>query len=216
MPETVFLRGDSKSNFEGMTKEQILAAIAQAIQTGQIAELDTGFITRLKEINKGRTLQIWLGTSAEFNALEQQETNVLYIKTDDTSPQDISNALLTIGTRLDDHDEQLAEHEEQLGNISGKYVKLRAAYVFGEIAAGSKEEVQFNLNDSVYEDADGNPVVSVSPILDDVSAEYNTDFEYYGYIIHDSTATPANKLVFGVYNRGTTAAQPPDVACVVI
>lgn len=215
MPDNYYVRGDSKSLFESMTKEEILTAIAQAIQTGQIAELDTGFITRLKEINKGRTLQIWLGTSAEFNALEQQETNVLYIKTDDTSAQDISGALQTMGARLDDQDEQLAEHQEQLNDISGKYVKARAAFVFGEIAAGDSDEASFGLDDSVYTEADSNPAVIVSPILGR-NDTYNHDFEYFGYILHDSTATPANRLIFGVRNRGTAAATPPDVVAVVI
>lgn len=215
MPESVFVRGDSKSNFESMTKEQILEAIAQAIQTGQIAELDTGFITILKEINKGKALRFWVGTSAEFNALEQQETNVLYIKIDDTSAQDISAALQAMGDEIDEQAAQLQDHEEQLNDISGKYVKTRAAYVFGEIAAGDSDEVSFGLADSVYTEAESNPVVMVSPVLTR-NDTFNPDLEYYGYILHDYTATPANRLIFGVRNRGTAAATPPDVVAVVI
>lgn len=215
MPDNYYVRGDSKSLFESMTKEEILTAITQAIQTGQIAQLDTGFITRLKEINKGKALQFWVGTTAEFNALEQQEENVLYIKTDDTSAPDISAALQSIENVLGDQSAQLGEHEEQLNDISGKYVKTRAAYVFGEIAAGESDEVSFGLADSVYTAADGNPAVIVSTILGN-NDTYNHDLEYYGYILHDANATPANRLVFGVHNRGTEAATPPDVICVVI
>lgn len=103
MSESVYLRGESKSNFEGMTKEQVLAAIVQAIESGTIGDVDTGFITRIKEINKGQAFRIWLGTSAEYNALveaEQIESNVLYIKTDDTSAENVSNALASAAERL--------------------------------------------------------------------------------------------------------------------
>lgn len=210
MPEKYYVRGDSKSIFESMTKEEILEAITQAIQTGQIAQLDTGFITILKEINKGKALRFWVGTSAEFNALEQQETNVLYIKTDDTSAQDISTALQAQAA-------QIQEHAEQLNDISGKYVKARAAWVFDEIAAGDSDETYFYLDNFVYTEAENNPVVMVSPVLTR-NDTFNPDLEYYGYILYDSTAEQGRqtKLVFGVRNRGTEAAQPPDVACVVI
>lgn len=100
---TYYVRGDSKSLFEGMTKEEILTAIVQAIQSGTIGDVDTGFITRLKEINKGQAFRIWLGTSAEYNALVEAgetEINVLYIKTDDTSAANVSNALASAAERL--------------------------------------------------------------------------------------------------------------------
>lgn len=101
---TYFVRGDSKSNFEGMTKEQILAAIAQAVESGTISDIDTGFITKIKEINQGLQLRFWLGTSAEYNALveaELTESNVLYIKTDDTSAANVSNALASLAAQLE-------------------------------------------------------------------------------------------------------------------
>lgn len=82
---------DDNCKFEGMTKEQILTAIMQAVETGEIHDIDSGFVRTIKEINHQKGLRFWVGTTAEFNALPEKENNVLYIKTDDTSEQDILN-----------------------------------------------------------------------------------------------------------------------------
>lgn len=93
MSENVFVRGESNSNFEAMTKEQVLAAIVQAVEGGTVGNIDTGFVTTIKEQNKGQGLMFWVGTSAEYNALTTKPDNVLYIKTDDTSAADINAAI---------------------------------------------------------------------------------------------------------------------------
>lgn len=101
MPENVFVRGESDSNFEAMTKQQVLTAIVEAVESGTIGDIDTGFVTTIKELNKGQGLKFWVGTSAEYNALEEKENNVLYIKTDDTSPADISAAIEALQSDVD-------------------------------------------------------------------------------------------------------------------
>lgn len=100
MSENVYVRGESNSNFEAMTKEEVLAAIVLAIQGGTVGDIDSGFVTMIKEQNKGQGLKFWVGTTAEYNALETTENNCLYIKTDDTSPTDINNAITTLQTSL--------------------------------------------------------------------------------------------------------------------
>lgn len=70
--------------FESMTKEQIFAAIEQAITTGEIKDVDTGFVTKIKEQNTGAALTFWVGTKAEYNAIEEKARNCFYIITDDT------------------------------------------------------------------------------------------------------------------------------------
>lgn len=108
---TYFVRGESKSLFEGMTKEQILAAITQAVEDGTVGDIDTGFITKIKEINKGYQLRFWVGTSAEYNAIETPETNVLYIKTDDTSAADISAQFVAIAQQIAGLESDLEEEK---------------------------------------------------------------------------------------------------------
>ena len=81
---------EDNCKFESMTKEQIYAAIMQAAETGEISNVDAGFISVIKEQNGGRNLMFWLGTTAEYNALNEKYENCLYIKTDDTFAADIS------------------------------------------------------------------------------------------------------------------------------
>lgn len=83
---------DDDSKHEGMTKEQILAAIAQAIEKGSIGNIDTGFVTKLKEQNSGCAVTIWVGTQAQYNAIAEKAVNCLYIITDDTTGEDLVKA----------------------------------------------------------------------------------------------------------------------------
>lgn len=75
--------------YETMTKEQILAAIVQAIETGTIMDVDTGFVTRLKEQNSGTYISFWIGTKEQYNRLTNKDKNCLYIISDDTTTEDL-------------------------------------------------------------------------------------------------------------------------------
>lgn len=220
MPEKYFVRGESKSNAESMTKEEIAAAIMNAIQSGTIGDIDAGFITKIKELNNGKKLSFWVGTSAEFNALEQHEENVLYIKTDDTSPEDISAALEQLTAKTTAHDAQFADMQEAVTAL-GQTIKVRAAkaraeWVFNEIPAGGLEDTGnlIDISEEVMEQAQRLPAVVVSPVLSS-NQTYNPDLQYFGYVI-DNGEGNGGTLVFGVRNNGTSAAQPPDVVAVVI
>lgn len=82
--------------FEGMTREQILTAIQQAVADGYVSDPDSAVISKIKEINKSGTAQVWVGTEAEFNAISPAPDcalgfirtgadGTLYFCTDDTS-----------------------------------------------------------------------------------------------------------------------------------
>lgn len=92
---------ESNCKFESMTKEQILTAIAQAGETGKIKDIDSGFITTLKEQNGGQGLKMWIGTQAEYNALKEIAENCFYIITDDTTEADIAKTLRNMQTQID-------------------------------------------------------------------------------------------------------------------
>lgn len=125
MPEKYYARGESKSNYETMTKEEILAAIIQAVEHGTVQDIDAGFITKIKELNKGYNLRFWVGTTAEFNALGTTESNVLYIKTDDTTPEDINAALTAQAEKNAEQDEQLASHTSELAGIETDLAEIQ-------------------------------------------------------------------------------------------
>lgn len=73
---------DDNCRFEGMTKEQILTAITQAVEQGEIHDVDTGFVTTIKEQNAQKPLKFWVGTQAQYNAISAPEENTLYLITD--------------------------------------------------------------------------------------------------------------------------------------
>ena len=83
----------SNCKYETMTKEQIFAAIMQAAESGEIGDVDAGFITKVKEKNAGGFVTFWTGTQAQFNALPSIEANCLYIFLDDTSVEDMAAAI---------------------------------------------------------------------------------------------------------------------------
>lgn len=91
-----YVINDDKCLFEGMTKEEILTAITQAVSTHTISDVDTGFITTIKEKNNNAPLSFWVGTTAEYNAISQKEQNTFYILTDDTDMDDLENAISQI------------------------------------------------------------------------------------------------------------------------
>lgn len=84
-----YVLSENNCKFESFTKEQILSAIQQAVDSGEIKNVDTGFVTKIKEQNKNAGLMFWVGTQAEYNALESKKNNCLYIITDDRRNESI-------------------------------------------------------------------------------------------------------------------------------
>lgn len=136
MAETVTVRGESDSSYESMTKQEIITAIVNAVEGGTVGDIDTGFVTIIKEINKNIGLRFWVGTTAEFNALTEKPDNVLYIKTDDTSAEDINNAIAALQETLATMEETLADLETE---VEGKAATNHASQYSTYGAATSSE-----------------------------------------------------------------------------
>lgn len=100
---------DDDCRIEGMSKEQIFAAIAEA--TGNVPSgLDDAFITKIKESNTGGGVSFWVGTEAEFNAISPAaETSCIiarvdasgkvYLCTDDSLVKEIERVLQIVPTK---------------------------------------------------------------------------------------------------------------------
>lgn len=88
---------DANCKFETMTKEQILAAIAQAVETGGIHDVDAGFITKVKEENTGGYVSFWVGTTAQYNAIPEKNPNCMYIFTDGEKIDELLDAVKKAG-----------------------------------------------------------------------------------------------------------------------
>lgn len=86
---------------ESMTKEQILAAIVQAVEGHSIADVDAGFVTMLKEQNKNIGLKFWVGTTAEYNAEQSIDPHCFYILSDDTEYEDLVQQIAQLSAKVD-------------------------------------------------------------------------------------------------------------------
>lgn len=92
---------DNNCKYETMTKEQIITAIYQACKEGHISNIDTGFITKVKETNKGEDVVFWVGTTAEYNALSTKDPKCFYLKTDDTTLSNFATEIEEIKKYVD-------------------------------------------------------------------------------------------------------------------
>ena len=86
----VYVVCDQNCKFESMTKEQIYAAIMQAVETGEIRDVDAGFVSKVKTIN-GKYIKFFIGSSDEYEALSEAEKKdgLFAIITNDTSKEEL-------------------------------------------------------------------------------------------------------------------------------
>lgn len=94
---------EANCKFETMTKEQILAAIAQAAETGLVFDTEAAFITKVKEGNAGSSLTFWLGTQAQYNALVaagKKDPQCFYILTDCDAPAELTQKVKALQQAL--------------------------------------------------------------------------------------------------------------------
>lgn len=84
MSKKFYLICDDDCKYEGMTKEQIFAAIAEA--TGNVPNgVDDAFISSVVNQNSGGAIKLWMGTTAEYNILKNAgnlDEDTYYIRTD--------------------------------------------------------------------------------------------------------------------------------------
>ncbi len=113
----VYVLDDGANQYEAMTREQIIAAITQAVNEGTISDIDAGFITKIQEMNKKGILKWWVGTQAEFNALETKDSNTLYLFTDDPLYQDFINAITSVENKIQ---AEATTREEQDNSLATK------------------------------------------------------------------------------------------------
>lgn len=91
---------DDNCRFPAMTKEQILAAIAEA--TGNaVSGVDNAFITKIREMNASANLKFWVGTMAQFNALAEKDENTLYIFSDDDTAEVFEQSISQLREDID-------------------------------------------------------------------------------------------------------------------
>lgn len=128
----------SNCKFESMTKEQILTAIQQAVETGEIKDVDTGFITTIKEQNRGNALTFWVGTTAEYNAIEEKAEDCFYILTDDTKDADTAATIAELREEIESVVKLANKQAPYIVTFSGAVTPSGADKTFSEIYEAAK------------------------------------------------------------------------------
>lgn len=134
MPNNPYYVFDEKlCKVEGMTKEQIINAIAQA--TGETPQdVDEGFISTLVENNKSRSIHFWKGTRAQFNALESHDANTFYIIDDDSTIEDLESTQAELREMVIEVGGDTGWQDITATNTSSQTVTIGQYRVIGKIA----------------------------------------------------------------------------------
>ena len=150
MAEKVYALDEGGNRIETLSAEQILEAIETAIKTGEIpAELQT-FIDTIREQNKGAGLKFWLGTQAEFLALESTSEDVIYFINDSTNLRDVADALTKLSEQLKDGSFKVkkAEAADSAANVSEKINSKAVTDIFEKDGVTAKKATKAEAADS--------------------------------------------------------------------
>ena len=185
---------DDNCKFPAMSKEQTLAAIAEA--TGKtVAGVDSAFITKIKELNTGKELAFWVGKQAEYN--EQKDiipNNTYVIITDDTTAEDINNAIVAVRAGIQANAENINKQKQRIVyegertttapvDFYTMYYRQRAITVcLDQVNDGEFSEVVTftHLKNTYSEDENGNGIwTTTSKILVSYSEYYELTIKTY-------------------------------------
>lgn len=102
-----WVHDDLNNRIEALSKEEVYALLAQAIQQGQlpVLEQDTAFVTMIKSIVDGQAYKIGFCTQAQYNQLAasgQLQQNAYYWITDDTTYEDLVAYIEEIAANIDE------------------------------------------------------------------------------------------------------------------
>ncbi len=150
-----YVHSDDNCRFESMTKEQILAAITQAVEGHSIADVDTGFVQVLKEQNHGAGLKFWIGSTAEYNALQSIDQDCFYILTDDTELEDMESDIESFRADIAEMGETVAQHTVAIQGLTNTVV-AHSEYFYDIF---DRKELVFFDQDISYDAAMSNPVL---------------------------------------------------------
>lgn len=107
-----------------LTREEITTLVNNIVSTGSVGDIDTGFVTRIKELNKNKALSFWVGTQAEYDAIATKTVNTFYIITDDSYKEDIAQEIADINTRIDNMN--YLDVELEIGDLQNRATALES------------------------------------------------------------------------------------------
>lgn len=100
-----YLLDENKNLVEGYDKEGFLALLEQAIENGDLENIDedSAFVSKFKSLLNGTTHHLEFVTQAQYNQLvadEELQPNTYYFITDDTTLEGLEESLNQLASRL--------------------------------------------------------------------------------------------------------------------
>lgn len=142
-----------------LTREEITTLVNNIIATGSVGDVDTGFVTRLVEQNKKKALKFWVGTQAEYNAIDNPTANTFYIITDDTFKTDIEAAIQRLTERVEEiehpnFEAELAELQTAVTALETSNQQLQTALTTAQDTIKSMRYTPESGNETITETID--------------------------------------------------------------
>lgn len=114
-----------KNKYEAFTKEEVLEVIQEAISSGELPDEINGLVLRFKNPVDNQSYKIAFCTQAKYNELEsggQLEANCIYYITDDTTLEDLEDAIDDLNDRCDSINNQVTTNTNDINTLKPKYI----------------------------------------------------------------------------------------------
>ncbi len=125
---------EQMKEFRDDVEEEMWAAIEQAVSSGAITDVDSGFVSKVKEQNNQKALRFWVGTTEEYNARTSTLEDMFYILTDDTSESDINKAIEENANSIDKLDEDIQTINDDLMTLKPVVLYDGEATLYAELS----------------------------------------------------------------------------------
>lgn len=104
-----------KNKYEAYTKQEVLEVIQEAISSGELPEEINGLVLTFKNPVDNQAYKIAFCTQAKYNELQsggQLEANCYYFITDDSSYDDLDNAISNLQTQIEKNTNDISVLDE--------------------------------------------------------------------------------------------------------
>lgn len=139
---------------EGLTKEEVLSILQQAINEGSLAgiEKDSAFVSKLKCCVDGGTFKMAFITQAKFNELKansQLDDEALYFITDDTTEAVLEETIEKFANDLEAFEKTIGEFHKEIEDVKEELTTTqRKKIIFsGEQTCDDNTSVMFPLTE---------------------------------------------------------------------
>lgn len=116
-----------KNKYEAYSKEEVLEVIQETISSGELPEEINGLVLTFKNPVDNQAYKIAFCTQAKYNELVaagQIEENCYYFITDDSTYDDLENAINTLQAGVNQHTSEIEDIKEDITDINDDITAL--------------------------------------------------------------------------------------------